>query len=140
MAQEVQLIQLQPNMNGFNTTTIVLDPGQIRRTQQGSILTMKVADQTGSINATYMNPDFSETWKGGDILRMKGAYTSVYQGGLTLAIGRNGDCKKIGEFFMQFSELPDISQMALPVGTTVDNKGAPQNRPNTSMGRGRPSY
>uniref|UniRef100_A0A1I7V4P2 OB domain-containing protein n=1 Tax=Caenorhabditis tropicalis TaxID=1561998 RepID=A0A1I7V4P2_9PELO len=118
MSGEVPLNQLQPNMNSFATTVIVLDPGAHRRTQNGSILTMKVADATGSINASIMNPEFTETFKPGDILKFRGAYTSIFQGGLTIGVGKNGECKKMGEFVMVFSETPDISQMPLPAGVT----------------------
>ncbi|CDK13468.1 GTP_EFTU_D2 domain-containing protein [Caenorhabditis elegans] len=63
-----------------------------------------------------MNPEFNETFKPGDILKFRGAYTSIYQGGLTLSVGKSGECKKVGEFMMVFSETPDISMMPLPAG------------------------
>ncbi|PIC31224.1 hypothetical protein B9Z55_011993 [Caenorhabditis nigoni] len=118
MSNDIPLNQLQPNMNSFNVTAIVLDQGSYRRTQSGSIITMKVADATGSINASLMNPEFTETFRPGDILKFRGAYTSIFQSGLTLSLGKNGECKKIGEFMMIFSETPDISQMPLPAGVT----------------------
>ncbi|CAI2351985.1 unnamed protein product [Caenorhabditis sp. 36 PRJEB53466] len=121
MSGDIPLSQLQPNMNGLNTTVIVLDPGQYRRTQNGSIITMRVADATGSISASIMNPEFTETFKGGDILKFRSAYTSIFQGGLTLNVGKNGDCKKAGEFMMVFSDTPDITSLPLPAGT-VDRR------------------
>uniref|UniRef100_A0A8R1IFW0 OB domain-containing protein n=1 Tax=Caenorhabditis japonica TaxID=281687 RepID=A0A8R1IFW0_CAEJA len=120
-------------MNSFNVTAIVLDPGVHRRTQTGTIMTMRVADHTGSINVSIMNPEYTELFKPGDILKFRGAYTSVYQGGLTLGVGKQGECKKTGEFMMIFSETPDISAMPLPAGVrddrgSRDNSRSPVNR------------
>ncbi|EGT42101.1 hypothetical protein CAEBREN_15185 [Caenorhabditis brenneri] len=78
MSADIPLNQLQPNMNSISVTAIVLDPGVNRRTQSGSIITMKVADSTGSINASIINPE-CDTYKPGDILKFRGAYTSIYQ-------------------------------------------------------------
>ncbi|EFP03813.1 hypothetical protein CRE_28736 [Caenorhabditis remanei] len=118
MSADLALNQLQPNMSSFNTTVIVLDPGGHRRTHNGTITTMKVADSTGSINVSLMNPEFTETFRAGDILKFRGAHTTIFQGGLTLSVGKNGECKKVSEFMMVFSETPDISQMPLPAGVT----------------------
>ncbi|CAD6198085.1 unnamed protein product [Caenorhabditis auriculariae] len=110
----LKLGQLQPNMQSINTMVIILEPGQIRRTNTGTILVMRVADSTGSINLTLINPEFNETWRSGDILRIKSAYANLYQGGLTLTCGRNSECIKAGEFFMAFIETPFISEQAWP--------------------------
>ncbi|CAB3409364.1 unnamed protein product [Caenorhabditis bovis] len=136
---ETPLIHCLQTSSGINATVIVLDPGNIRRTATGSVLTMRIADASGTINCTIMNPDFNETWRAGDILKIRGAHTQIYQGSLVLYIGRNGDCKKAGEFGLPFNDQPDISQMAQQ---QQQNVGANPNRGPQSIaaGRGRPTY
>ncbi|CAL2038605.1 unnamed protein product [Caenorhabditis brenneri] len=134
MSADIPLNQLQPNMNSISVTAIVLDPGVNRRTQSGSIITMKVADSTGSINASIINPE-CDTYKPGDILKFRGAYTSIYQGGLTFGVAKNGECKKIGEFVMVFSETPDISLMPLPAGISDRRSDERQSRQNPGGNR-----
>lgn len=135
MSSDIPLNQLQPNMNSFNVSVIVLDQGSYRRTQNGSIITMKVADPTGSINASLMNPEFTETFRPGDILKFRGAHTSIFQGCLTLSVGKNGECKKVGEFMMTFSDTPDISSMPLPPGVTDRRSEERSSRPPSANNR-----
>uniref|UniRef100_A0A1I7X7M1 OB domain-containing protein n=1 Tax=Heterorhabditis bacteriophora TaxID=37862 RepID=A0A1I7X7M1_HETBA len=107
----IKVAQLQPQMNGVNIYVIVLDAGQLRRTATGgAIQVMRVADPTGSVNMTIMNPEVADMFQAGDIVKIKNAFTNIHRGGLTLSCGRMGEFVKSGEFFMLYSEVPNLSE------------------------------
>ncbi|CAP27149.2 Protein CBG06928 [Caenorhabditis briggsae] len=130
--QEITLNHLVPYMKNINCTVIVLDggfsefsvfrfvilmfSGAYKPTAHGSVYTLRVADISGSINATIMYPDYTERFDPGDILKIKNASGVVHQSRLQLGVNyrMNGECKKSGEFCMIFNELPNFSDRVLP--------------------------
>lgn len=42
------------------------------------------------------------------------SYTSVWKGALTVYTGKVGEITKVGEFMMLFSEVPNMSEVAIP--------------------------
>uniref|UniRef100_A0A8R1EL43 Uncharacterized protein n=1 Tax=Caenorhabditis japonica TaxID=281687 RepID=A0A8R1EL43_CAEJA len=68
---------------------------------------------------TRFTPEGEEffAFEPGDILRIRGAFGSVYQGRLGVTVNWHAECKKSGEFTMTFSETPRITDLPLPPGT-----------------------
>lgn len=106
---------IQPYMKNVNCIVIVIDGGEHRQTSSGTIKTFRVADHTGSINVSFVNPDFQENFQPGDILRIRGAQGGVFESRLHLSIsGRNSECRKTGDFCMLFKDHPNFSSKPLP--------------------------
>ncbi|KHN85336.1 SOSS complex subunit B2 [Toxocara canis] len=119
--------QLVPGMKNLNVTFIVIDVGPSRRTQQGhDIRTVRVADPTGSILMCVWDT-VAEVIKSGEIWRLRNGYTSVFRGALGLSCGKAGDLMKIGEFFMLFSEMPNMSEYSAELAAKypMPRKGSP---------------
>ncbi|VDM09263.1 unnamed protein product [Wuchereria bancrofti] len=102
--------QLMPNMKNINLTFIVLDIGQSRRTPQGhDVRTIRVADPTGSVLMGVWN-DVGDNIFAGDIWRLRNGFTTIFKGSLSLSYGKMGELLKTGEFFMVYSEVPNMSE------------------------------
>lgn len=69
---------------------------------------IRVADQTASIQMSVWN-ELSEFVSAGDILRLRNGYVVIHKGCMMLSIGKGGDVLKTSEFFLLFSETPDMS-------------------------------
>jgi hypothetical protein len=101
--------QLQAGMKNVNITVIVLEVGAPRRTPQGNdVRTIRVADPTGSINMSVWN-ELGEFVNPGDLFRIRNGCTAVHRGCLALSLQKTGEMLKIGEFFMAYSDQPDMS-------------------------------
>ncbi|VDK87950.1 unnamed protein product [Litomosoides sigmodontis] len=99
-----------PNMKNVNLTFIVLDIGQSRRTPQGhDVRTVRVADPTGSVLMGVWN-DVGDNICAGDIWRLRNGFTTIFKGSLSLSYGKMGELLKTGEFFMVYSEVPNMSE------------------------------
>ncbi|CAL2038935.1 unnamed protein product [Caenorhabditis brenneri] len=111
MNDYIALEAIQPYMKNINCVVIVLDGGEHRQTNSGTIKTFRVADHTGSIKVSFVNPEFTENFQPGDILRIRGGHGNVYESRLQLGLnGKTSECKKTGEFCMIFKEDPNFSQ------------------------------
>lgn len=53
--------------------------------------------------------ELSEFVSAGDILRLRNGYVVVHKGCMMLSLGKGGDVLKTSEFFLLFSETPDMS-------------------------------
>ncbi|VDK44607.1 unnamed protein product [Anisakis simplex] len=121
------IAQLVAGMKNLNVTFIVIDVGASRRTQQGhDIRTVRVADPSGSILMCVWDT-VAEVIRSGEIWRLRNGYTSVFRGALGLSCGKAGDLMKIGEFFMVFSEVPNMSEYSpeLAAKYPMPRKGSP---------------
>uniref|UniRef100_A0A0M3HZT3 SOSS complex subunit B1 n=2 Tax=Ascaris TaxID=6251 RepID=A0A0M3HZT3_ASCLU len=130
--------QLVPGMKNLNVTFIVIDVGPSRRTQQGhDIRTVRVADPTGSILMCVWDT-VAEVIKSGEIWRLRNGYTSVFKGALGLSCGKAGDLMKVGEFFMLFSELPNMSEYSVELATKypMPRKGSPSDENGSNFNGG----
>ncbi|CAH1789154.1 unnamed protein product [Owenia fusiformis] len=84
--------------------------GKPTRTKDGhDVRSCKVADKTGCINISLWD-EAGDILQSGDILRLVKGYAAMWKGSLTLYTGKVGELNKIGEFCMQFSELPNFSE------------------------------
>ena len=112
---------LRTGMKNLNVQFIILDIAKATKTRDGhTVRCCKVADRSGSINASLWD-DFGEFVQTGDICRITKGYSTVFNRCLTLYVGKGGEIKKLGEFCMLFSEVPNMSD---PVPDP-----APQNQP-----------
>lgn len=71
-----------------------------------------VADNTGSILCNFFD-ETGDLLNEGDIIFLKGAYASIFKGKLILYASKlgSGQVIKVGEFFMTFSETPNLSSL-----------------------------
>ncbi len=69
-----------------------------------------VADHSGSIFCNFFD-DVGDILNEGDIIFLKGAYASIFKNNLILYTSKPGmgQIIKFGEFFMNYSEIPNIS-------------------------------
>ncbi|KAL3993710.1 hypothetical protein ACH3XW_18685 [Acanthocheilonema viteae] len=119
--------QLMPNMKNVNLTFIVLDIGQSRRTPQGhDVRTIRVADPTGSVLMGVWN-DVGDNISAGDIWRLRNGFTTIFKGSLSLSYGKIGELLKTGEFFMVYSDIPNMSEYNAEYATKFpsNRKGSP---------------
>ncbi|KAK3577131.1 hypothetical protein CHS0354_037464 [Potamilus streckersoni] len=101
---------IRPGLKNLNVVFIVLEIGKPTRTKDGhDVRSCKVADKTGSINISIWD-EAGDLLQTGDICRLIKGYASVWKGCLTLYTGKSGGIFKIGEFCMQFSEVPNMSE------------------------------
>lgn len=70
-----------------------------------------VADETGSILCNFYD-SIGDIIKEGDIILLTGAYASVFKGHLILYSGKTGfgQIIKIDEYFMTYSDTPNLSE------------------------------
>jgi len=104
---------LKSGMKNLNVSFIVLDLiGKPSTTKDGhEVRTLKVADKTGSINASVWDEP-GALLQPGDICRLVKGYASVFKGCLTLYTGKGGAINKMGDFCMVFSEQPNMSEFS----------------------------
>lgn len=106
----VQIRDIRPGLKSLNVIFIVLDIGKPTRTKDGhDVRSCKVADKSGSVNVSVWD-EAGGLLQTGDICKLTKGYSSLWKGCLTLYTGKNGEITKIGEFTMQFSEVPNMSE------------------------------
>lgn len=113
---------LKPGMRNLSMVFIVLEVGAPTVTREGrEVRSCKVADRTGSImislwdeHGAYIQP--------GDICKLSKGYASLWKGCLRLYTGRGGEIQKIGEFCMEFSETPFMSEPNPEYMQQLENK------------------
>ncbi|VDP37788.1 unnamed protein product [Heligmosomoides polygyrus] len=74
------------------------------------LLSMRIADPSGSIIFTIMNAEVQDLFEPGDIIKIKNAFTSIHRGMLNLSCGRQGEFTKSGDFMLVYSETPNMSE------------------------------
>lgn len=108
--QYVYIKDIKPGQKNLNVIFIILEIGAPNRTKDNhTVRSCKVADKTGSVNISIWD-DIGEMIMTGDICRLVKGYTNIFKNCLTLYAGKNGGISKIGEFCMQFSEVPNMSE------------------------------
>ncbi|KJH47371.1 hypothetical protein DICVIV_06534 [Dictyocaulus viviparus] len=107
----VKIASLVPQMNSINTYGIVLENHPARRLANGNlVLSMRIADPSGSIIFTIMNAEVQDLFEPGDIIKIKNGFTNVHRGMLNLSCGRQGEFVKSGDFMLIYSETPNMSE------------------------------
>ncbi|GAU99023.1 hypothetical protein RvY_10084 [Ramazzottius varieornatus] len=119
------LKDFKPSSKNINFITMVLEPiGVLHQTREGEqVRTFKVADKTGSINLCIFG-EMGGYLKPGDIIRVRG-YASLFKGSLTAYVGKTGEIRRVGEFCLPISEVPNMSEMNLfpPLPVHVQGQG-----------------
>ncbi|KAK3083163.1 hypothetical protein FSP39_015465 [Pinctada imbricata] len=101
---------IRQGQKNLNIMFIVLDIGTATKTRDGhDVRSVKVADKTGSINISIWD-EVGELLQSGDICRLTKGYANVWKNCLTLYTGKSGEVTKVGEFCMNFSEMPNMSE------------------------------
>lgn len=80
---------------------------------ESKITQFLVGDSSGSILCNFFD-DTGDKLNEGDIIFLKGSYASIFKNKLILYTGKPGfgQVIKIGEFFMTYSELPNLSNIS----------------------------
>src|SRR5689334_10049556 len=88
---------IKPYMKGLNIVCIVLEKGTVTKTKDEHLIAHAlIADSTASVNLSVW--DTPADWlQSGDILRLKGAYSTIFKNQLVLYSGRYGSIERIGE-------------------------------------------
>ncbi|XP_041374780.1 SOSS complex subunit B1-A-like [Gigantopelta aegis] len=102
--------EVRPGMKNIHIMFIVLEIGKPTHTKDGhDVWSCKVADKTGSVNISVWD-EAGNVLQTGDICRLTKGYAAMWKGCLTIYTGKHGAIIKIGEFCMQFSEVPNMSE------------------------------
>jgi len=120
MKMEVPVIRdLKPGMKNLTMVIIVLEIGKPSTTKDGhEVRSVRVADKSGSINLSLWGEP-GTLLQPGDIIRVTKAYVSVFKSFLTLYVGKGGELVKVGDFCLQFTEVPNMSEESyVPPATT----------------------
>ncbi|CEF64604.1 SOSS complex subunit B homolog [Strongyloides ratti] len=105
----IPIASLVPQMPAVNLEFMVLEKGEIQTAANRRIfVVVKIADKTGSCQLTIWN-EFAEFVRIGDICRLADGIVQVYKGKLGVVCGKNSKIMKFGEFFLNISEVPDVS-------------------------------
>ncbi|XP_022320236.1 SOSS complex subunit B2-like [Crassostrea virginica] len=108
--QFINIKDIKPGQKNINIMFIVLEIGTPTRTRDGhDVRSVKVADKTGSINISIWD-ETGDLLQTGDICRLTKGYSNVWKSCLTLYTGKSGEVIKVGEFCMQFTEAPNMSE------------------------------
>jgi len=97
-------------MNNLNLHVIILEigrPNTVKDNQE--VRTVKVADKSGMVNLSLWNEP-GKVLQTGDIIKLSRAYTGMFKTMLTVYTTKFGDFFKVGDFCMQFSEQPNMSE------------------------------
>ncbi|RWS10271.1 SOSS complex subunit B1-like protein [Dinothrombium tinctorium] len=123
----INIRDLKPGMKNLNLTFIVLEVGAPNTTKEGhEVRTCKIGDKTATMNISVW--DEAGTYlQQGDICRLIKGYASIWKGCLTLYTGKGGEIKKIGEFCMLFSEVPNMSEPNPELMSQIQSKLQPNN-------------
>ncbi|KAI8761247.1 SOSS complex subunit B2 [Biomphalaria glabrata] len=107
--QYLSLKDIRPGMKNLHIIFIVLEVGKPTRTKDGhDVRSCKVADKTGSMNVSVWD-EAGHVIQSGDICKFLRGYASLWKGSLTLYTGKIGEILKIGEFCLNFIEMPNFS-------------------------------
>lgn len=108
--QTTYVKDLRPGLKNLHVMFIVLEIGKPTHTKDGhDVRSCKIADKTGSVNISIWD-EVGNVLQTGDICKLTKGYASMWKGCLTLYTGKGGDVHKVGEFCMQFSEVPNMSE------------------------------
>lgn len=106
-----KISDLRPGDKNVDVKIILVNRGTQRKLKSDVKITQfQVSDQSGSILCNF----FDETGSGlseGDILFLKTAYASIFKNQMILYTSKPGygQVIKLGEFFMTFSDTPNMS-------------------------------
>ena len=109
--REKKVIDIHPGDKNIDLVVILITYiTKTKLTNDKQITQYQVGDDTGSILCNFYD-DVGDKINEGDILILKGSYATVFKNHLVLYTAKPGfgSITKINEFFMTFSEYPNLS-------------------------------
>jgi hypothetical protein len=118
-----KIIDIKPYDKNIDIKVIVI--GLVSRNKLKSditITTFHVADYSGSIHCNFFE-DVGEIINEGDILFLRSAYATIFKNNLILYTSKPGlgQIIKLGEYFMLYAEVPNMS--TVPWRKETDERG-----------------
>jgi hypothetical protein len=71
------------------------------------------ADETGAVHLSCPTQEYGRHLKPSDIVVIRGGYSAIAKNCLQLNAGRTGSIRRIGEYYMTFSDGNNISKIDL---------------------------
>uniref|UniRef100_A0A6B2LQ11 Single-stranded DNA binding protein Ssb-like OB fold domain-containing protein n=1 Tax=Arcella intermedia TaxID=1963864 RepID=A0A6B2LQ11_9EUKA len=123
-------------MKSLNIQCIVLEKIGSAKTNNGELVTqVLVADHSGAVILSVWD-ELGDLVKTGDILQLRGGYSSIHKNELKLYVGKHGVLERTGEFMMAFIETPNISKYKwTPEGTLITTNINEIRKPQVPAGR-----
>ncbi len=126
----VKVQDLKPGMNNVNIVVRVLDVSEPKRvmTRSGerTISEAVVGDETGRVKLTLWGKASGSVSKG-DVIEIRGAWTTSFKGYVQLNVGGSRSIKKLGnEAVAKEDEIPDTSPKA--IGNYRSSRRRPRRR------------
>ncbi len=130
--QKIKVMDLKPGMNNLDVVVRVIESEEPKvintRSGQRTISEAMVGDDTGRVKLTLWGKAAGEV-KEGQVVEIKGAWTTAYRGKVQLNIGGKGNINESTEEVPEAENIPE------------DSPTAPENyRPPRRSYRGRRSY
>ncbi len=120
-AQEMKINQIKPDMQGFSTVARVLRTYEPRAYTNGTLASIIVGDDTGTIRTVLWNEksDIVNELSKGDAIRIKNAYAKSSQKGETeIHIGKYGEI--IQNEDLEIASLQDIEKSLVSEKKIID--------------------
>lgn len=105
----MKVIELLPFLKGFDIDVIIVDRVNTHQVNGDVLSKFVAADPTGAVSLTFWGIDGTNV-RPGDILRITGAETKLYQNQIELTKSKTGKAKRIGEHTFPFTDRPNISR------------------------------
>ncbi|MCW4020307.1 MAG: single-stranded DNA-binding protein [Candidatus Bathyarchaeota archaeon] len=106
---------LKPNLRNVDLTVKIVNVGASRAVpskrgqRQHLIAEALVGDETGSVVLTLWD-DQINLFKAGDVVKMRGGYTTLFKGSLRLNIGRTGHMEKVDKEVGEVNTKNNLSE------------------------------
>jgi hypothetical protein len=101
--------EIKPFDKNIDIRVILLESRGVFPLKNTSTMTQfLVADSTASIFCNFYGEDYTHL-QPGDILLISNAYASLYKDNLVLYCSKGGHAIKIGDFFMTYVDMPNMS-------------------------------
>lgn len=105
----MKVIELLPFLKGFDIDVIIAERVNTQPVKGDVLSKFVAADPTGAVQFNIWGPEGTNV-RPGDILRISGAETRLYQNQIQLSMSKTGKAKRIGEHTFPFTDRPDITQ------------------------------
>jgi len=106
----IKLIDVKPQMKDLNLLIIILEKESTSTNSKGTATTFLVADVTAAISLTVWDEQ-GQWMQPGDIIQLRGAYSSIFKDTLILYSGHHCNPERTGQFCLGFVEHPNLSKV-----------------------------
>lgn len=113
----ISVSDIKPFLKNINILLIIVNSLIDHERMNDDFLLFQAADHTGSVHLSCPN-EIGKFLKPGDIVRIKSGYSATVKGSLQLNAGRVGSIKRVGSYFLCFSEKPNMSTVDMNKKTT----------------------